>query len=781
MKNKKLFAMMSVILAMGLAACGSSTSKSSEVKSSEKPVESSSQVTPSSESEAPQSSQSSVAPQSSSSVAPSSSSVAPQSSSSVAPSSSSVAPSSSSVAPSSSSVAPSSSVEPSSSSIEVPPEPVKAIHVTESILVNDGGKVYVKVTGTQENHTAAEFKWAWGLRVQNGDFVDGKAEPEEADFVAVDLDANNGFSVKYCITDIASLTSGTFYRIYGGTPATYGDISFTDSNTGARDTSRSYYLRNDQNGSLVYDSVQPISFTKASVVGVAEADLPEGVTNAGPYLKFGGVNEAGITEEMLEEWHTAGKIAGDFQRVIGGYQRHNHVDAERFWKIEGDDLFFYCYIGFVAEKEGWMTHFDLVSGNSGANLQFDNAIWGEEQFVVNGAAYRVYADKTKSGESNYYGCLGVYREHLHNYVDSDPIANSDGKNFKQSVCSCGEKIISIDFKDFAATTDGKNINLDSNNGGYKMDKGATAAWKICVNKEIKGAELQFGVIATSNDHLNRHFYNEADWDEAHKDDADFVSQNTGGTPDKASPEEDPWRYAVSVGETDFAITNNNTLKDNGITETKKLGYVSFASIDLAAGENTITLKQCNIGYRFLFNGEVRILHKTSANIKDPNEHVHAWTEGTAVQNSDSKDVLPLSCACGKVGARMSVNDYSSMEGSDTTPDNLRPSQGKPITYKIVVSKAGTYIMNFGFKCKSNGGEPMSRRSFSVKVGEGEAAVSATMILDGNETPNGLGMNADTAVQLDIAEVVLEAGENVISLTCASYRLHYAGLLQVFEK
>ena len=776
MKNKKLFVMMSVILAMGLAACGGNTSK----KSSDKPVESSSAPAQSSTSEAPQPSSSSVAPQSSTSVAPSSSSTsAPRPSSSTSapqPSSSTSAPQ-----PSSSSVEPSSSSSQPASTSEVPPEPVKAIHVTESVLINDGGKVYVKVTGTQENHTAAEFKWAWGLRVQNGDFVDGKAEPEEADFVAADLDANNGFTLKYCLTDIASLTSGTFYRIYGGTPATYGDISFTDSNTGARDTSRSYYLRNDQNGSLVYDSVQPISFTKASVVNVAEADLPEGVTNAGAYLKFGGVNEAGITLDMLTEWHTAGKIAGNFQRVIGGYSKHDHIDAERFWKIEGDDLFFYCYVGFVAEKEGWMTHFDLVSGNSGANLQFDNAIWGEEQFVVNGAAYRVYADKTKSGESNYYGCLGVYREHLHNYVDSDPIANTDGKNFKQSACSCGEKIISIDFKDFTATTAGKNIALDNSNGGYKMDKGATAAWKICVNKEIKGAELQFGVIASSSDHLNRHFYNEADWDEAHKDDEGFVSQNTGGTPDKASPEEDPWRYAVSVGETDFAITNNKTLKDNGLTETKTLGYISFASIDLAAGENTITLKQCNIGYRFLFNGEVRILHKTSANIKDPNEHVHSWTEGTAVQNSDSKDVLPLSCACGKVGARMSVNDYSSIEGSDTTPDNLRPSQGKPITYKIVVSKAGTYIMNFGFKCKSNGGEAMSRRGFAVKVGEGEAAVAGTMIYDGTETPNGLGMNADTAVQLDIAEVVLEAGENVISLTCASYRLHYAGLLQVFEK
>ena len=761
---------MSLILAMGLAACGGKTSSTEPAKSSSEPAPSS-QVGPSS-SAAP-SSQSSAAPSSSSSAAPSSSSSTPRPSSSS--SSSSVAPSSSS-----SSVAPSSSSADSSSSV-LPPEPVKAIQVSESKFVNEGGKVYFKVTGTQENHTADEFKWAWGIRERNADFAYGKETPEEADFAAAEFDSNNQFVLKLCLTDIEGLKSGSFYRIYGGTPATYGDIAFTDTQADSRDTTRHYYLRADQDNSFVYDSVQPLSFTKASVVGVAEADLPEGVTQAGAYLKFGGVNEAGITHEMLEEWHTANKIAGNFQRTVPNqYSVHNHADAERFWKIEGDDLFFYVYVGFIAENNGWMMHFDLVSGNSGANLNFE-ATFDGVPFEVDGALYRVYADSTKSGPENYYGCLGVYREHLHNYVDSDPIANTDGKNFKQSVCSCGEKIISIDFKDFTATTSGKNLSLDNNNGGYKMDKGATAAWKICVNKEIKGAELQFGVIASSNDHLNRHFYNEADYDAAHKDDEGFVSQNTGGTPDKASPEEDPWRYAVSVGENEFAINNNKSLKENGITETKKLGYVSFASIDLAAGENTITLKQCNIGYRFLFNGEVRIIHKTTANIKDPNEHVHSWTEGTAVQNGDSKDVLPLSCACGKVGARMSVNDYSSMEGSDTTADNLRPSQGKPITYKIVVSKAGTYIMNFGFKCKSNGGEAMSRRNFTVTVGEGEGAVAGTMIYDGNETPNSLGMNADTATQLDIAEIVLAAGENTVSLVCASYRLHYAGLFQVFEK
>ena len=119
--------------------------------------------------------------------------------------------------------------------------------------------------------------------------------------------------------------------------------------------------------------------------------------------------------ETINEWHDAGKIAGNFQRVIGGqYQLHNHVDAERFWKIEGEDVYFYCSIGFIATGEGWQTHFDCVSGNSGANLQFETTtFWGDEEhtFVIGEDTYKVYADKNGHGgsEAGFWGCLGVTR------------------------------------------------------------------------------------------------------------------------------------------------------------------------------------------------------------------------------------------------------------------------------------------------------------------------------------------------------------------------------------
>ena len=138
MKKQKLFAMMTVILAMGLAACGGKTSsKESEKPSSAEPTPSS-QVTPSSSSEAPKPSSSSSAPQSSQST--------PQ-------------PSSSSSAPASS------SSQPASSSSEVtPPEPVKAVTVSSVNLVAKESKVYLQLVGTATEYTAAEFKWALALQ-----------------------------------------------------------------------------------------------------------------------------------------------------------------------------------------------------------------------------------------------------------------------------------------------------------------------------------------------------------------------------------------------------------------------------------------------------------------------------------------------------------------------------------------------------------------------------------------------------------------------------------------
>ena len=286
--------------------------------------------------------------------------------------------------------------------------PKKGVSDLSISLGNDGDKAYITVRGMQQNYTADEFKWAWGLMNRdNSEFEDGKANPKGDDFVKVEFDSSNQFTVRYCLTDIQTIKAGHIYRIYGGTPETYGDIGFTSNMFGATDATRKYYLRQDLDNSLTFENVQPITYNSASVVGIAQADLPEGITNPGAYLKFGGPNTKGLTAETIDSWAAAGNIAGNFQRCIPSWQSHSHVPEERFWKIEGDNVFFYLYCGFIQPEEGWMVHFDLVSGNEQAGLNTSNKINGET-YEVDGITYKVYSGQGGS-EETYWDCVGVYR------------------------------------------------------------------------------------------------------------------------------------------------------------------------------------------------------------------------------------------------------------------------------------------------------------------------------------------------------------------------------------
>ena len=300
-----------------------------------------------------------------------------------------------------------------SSAAETSQGPKKELTNVSISLGKDGGKAYITVRGTQSNYTAEEFKWAWGLLNEGTSAFDyGKERPADADYTALTFDANNEFTVRLCLTDITTIKAGATYRIYGGAPGNYKDIGFESNMFGANDGTRNYYLRQDLNNSLTFDNVQPFTFSEASVVEMAAADLPTGVTEAGAYLKFGGNNTNSVTMDTINAWHTAGNIAGNFQRVIpeNSYSVHDHADTERFWKVEGTKVYFYLYVGFIGEGEGWMLHFDLVSGNSSAGCGTSTKYNGETAYQIGGATYKIYSDSSLSGEENYWGCLGVYRE-----------------------------------------------------------------------------------------------------------------------------------------------------------------------------------------------------------------------------------------------------------------------------------------------------------------------------------------------------------------------------------
>ena len=662
--------------------------------------------------------------------------------------------------------------------------PQKSVTISAVTMVTENNKVYVKVTGTQANYSAAEFKWAWGLKVNGNDgaFVDGKAQPEAADFAAATFDANNAFELKYSLSDIADLVSGTFYRVYGGTPETYNDIAFTDQQAGGKDALRSYYLRSDQSYSIVFDARQPVEFTKASVVKVTAEDIPADATatQVGAYVKFGGANLRGYTAADIAELKANNKIAGNFQRVIVSsgnvYSKHDHADTERFWKIEGDDLFFYCYVGFINEKEGWMTHFDMVNGNSGANLTFENVIWGEDAYDIDGAIYRVYADSSKSGESNYYGCLGVYREHVHNYQATVTVKNADNKDLSVKACSCGQKYIAINFEDYSAISQA----AEATNPWY-LKKDSNVTWNISVDKAIEGAKVEFGMVATSDDHLGRHLYNEAKYDEAHKDDEGFVPQNTASNPDTTSQAD--WRYSVAVGETSYPITNNKTMAENGAKK-NVLTYIELATINLAEGNNVLKLTQNNIGYRMRFNGEVRIWFTGNAKVVNPNAHVHSFSAAADGANSDGKVIKNYTCTCGGKIAGIALTDAAS--GADRIESDGKIKTSSTITWKIVAPQAGACTLMMAAKLSSSylGANPRPTTSFnsgySIKAGE----TAGTVTFSGKQYEADLNMNGEDFVYFEVGTLTVEEGENVIELKTPSsqnYRACFGGEVRlVFE-
>ena len=289
--------------------------------------------------------------------------------------------------------------------------PRKSIEVSSIFLRNQGDKAYITVSGTQTNYTADDFTWAWGLKAKNGSFADGKENPTAEDFKKETFNASNSFTLDYCLTDIENLESGTLYTVYAGTPESYQEIKFASNQFGASDATRKYYLRQDEENALVFEYIQPVTYSQASIVEITQENLPEGVTKAGAYFKFGGTNSKNLTMDTINGWHTANKIAGDFQRVIpeNSYSQQVHSDDGRFWTIEGNYVYFYLYVGFIESGEGWMLHFDLVGGSTNTGAQTDTKINGVS-YTVDGKTYKVYSDRNASGETNYWGCIGVYRE-----------------------------------------------------------------------------------------------------------------------------------------------------------------------------------------------------------------------------------------------------------------------------------------------------------------------------------------------------------------------------------
>ena len=184
-------------------------------------------------------------------------------------------------------------------------------------------------------------------------------------------------------------------------------------------------------------------------------------------------------------------------------------------------------------------------------------------------------------------------EHDYQLV-GEAVKNVDQKDVYVKACSRGdEKYIGIAFADYSAID--ADFDSGANASKYKevaesiwedahmltKTSGTTISWKINIDKDIANAKLSLGVTSTYGSH---------------------------GTSDMAG------QFSVKVNDGDLTASSiTGTYNDNGLDPSKRT-YLEFATINLVAGENTITLSQNSTSNRLLFGGEVRIYFSNDATV-----------------------------------------------------------------------------------------------------------------------------------------------------------------------
>ena len=331
-------------------------------------------------------------------------------------------------------------------------------------------------------------------------------------------------------------------------------------------------------------------------------------------------------------------------------------------------------------------------------------------------------------------------EHVENFKQVAAKTNDDGKGvYLGEDKFTGNKAIEIAFKDFHEAP----VSPDGENPWY-MKKNSFATWTINVDKAIEGAKLYFSLQCASDTHIARHLFNEAKYNAAHPDaPVDLPSQS----PDTV--EEDDWRYAVAVGETNYPILNDKTFGESGVKEANKQYYVYFADINLAAGANILKLTQCNMGYRMRFNQNIRIIYKGDAVITGEDyvpPHEHSWTVGDA----DANGVSPLTCAgCDKTGIQF---DGFTGDNATAIDGDMKVTKKFEFKWSLNMPKAGKVALYMSFAYSAYNGGQKFGTGYALKVGETEGTVTL-----GDVAFNTLLQQAPTCTFIEIGTIDVPAG------------------------
>lgn len=302
-------------------------------------------------------------------------------------------------------------------------------------------------------------------------------------------------------------------------------------------------------------------------------------------------------------------------------------------------------------------------------------------------------------------------EHVENFKPVSAKTNDDGKGVYLGQDSfTGNKAIEIAFKDFHEAP----VSPDGENPWY-MKKNSFATWTINVDKAIEGAKLYFSLQCASDTHIARHLFNEAKYNAEHPDAPVELPSQSPDTVD-----EDDWRYAVAVGETNYPILNDKTFGESGVKEANKQYYVYFADINLAAGANILKLTQCNMGYRMRFNQNVRIVYKGDATITGEDyvpPHEHSWTVG----DPDANGISAVTCSgCDATGIQF--DGFTGDNAAAIDGDN-KVTKEFAFKWNITMPKAGKVALMMSFAYSQYNGSQKFGTGYAIKVGETEGTVT----------------------------------------------------------
>lgn len=183
--------------------------------------------------------------------------------------------------------------------------------------------------------------------------------------------------------------------------------------------------------------------------------------------------------------------------------------------------------------------------------------------------------------------------HEHNYAKvGESVKNADGKDVYVMECADkDDKYIGIAFDDyseasaaFGSTSGYNNVPEELRNESKLLAKNSTISWKFNLDKAVSGAKLAFGVVYTGSDH----------------------GTQTGADGSTV-------KYSIKANDGDFVdwALGSTTYDEAGLSQTAR-AYLVYGTIDLVVGENVITLRQNNAGYRLLYGGEVRVHYSGDA-------------------------------------------------------------------------------------------------------------------------------------------------------------------------